>query len=238
MANTENNALQVQKQGFNALANAEFGELMAEELNGLELTFEKVKIPSGGGIVYEVPGADGEPDTVKDFKAVILYHHPLNCYYKTKYTGGSNPPDCGSFDGIAGIGDPGGKCKTCPLNQYESADEGKGKACKNRRRIYILREGDVFPMLLSLPTGSLKVFTKYVQLLITQNHSTNTVVTKFSLKKAINKGGIDFSQGVFALDRELTPDEKTAIQPLMEQVKEYAASVEFTVDADTGEVIS
>ena len=135
---------------------------MAEELNGLELTFEKVKIPSGGGIVYEVPGADGEPDTVKDFKAVILYHHPLNCYYKTKYTGGSNPPDCGSFDGIAGIGDPGGKCKTCPLNQYESADEGKGKACKNRRRIYILREGDVFPMLLSLPTGSLKVFTKYI----------------------------------------------------------------------------
>ena len=238
MANTENNALQVQNQGFNALANAEFGTLMAEELNGLELTFEKVKIPSGGGIVYEVPGAGGEPDTVKDFKAVILYHHPLNCYYKTKYTGGSNPPDCGSFDGIAGIGDPGGKCKTCPLNQYESADEGKGKACKNRRRIYILREGDVFPMLLSLPTGSLKVFTKYVQSLITLNRATNTVVTKFSLKKAVNSSKMDFSQGVFALDRDLTSEEKTAIQPLMEQVKEYAASVEFTVDADTGEVIS
>ena len=34
---------------------------------------------------------------VKEFSAVILYHHPVLQYYKEKYTGGSNPPDCGSF---------------------------------------------------------------------------------------------------------------------------------------------
>ena len=128
MANKENNALQMQNQGFAALANADFGELMSEELDGLELTFEKIKIPSGGTTVFEISDEDGESDSVKDFTAVILHHHPLNCYYKTKYTGGSNPPDCGSFDGIIGVGDPGGECKKCPLNQYESAEEGNGKA--------------------------------------------------------------------------------------------------------------
>ena len=29
----------------------------------------------------------------------ILYHHPIHSYYKDKFTGGSNPPDCGSMDG-------------------------------------------------------------------------------------------------------------------------------------------
>jgi hypothetical protein len=41
--------------------------------------------------------------------------------------------------------------------------ENGSKACKNRRRIYLLREGEAFPDLLSLPTGSLKPFTKYLQ---------------------------------------------------------------------------
>ena len=74
-----------------------------------DMSFERIKIPSAGSTVFEVPGENpGEPDTVKEFSAVILYHHPLYAYYKTKYTGGNQPPDCGSFDGITGEGDPGG----------------------------------------------------------------------------------------------------------------------------------
>jgi hypothetical protein len=237
MAN-ENNALVVQETGFLALADTDNGA-MTEELDGLELQFERIKIPSGGGIVFEVPGEDGEPDTVKDFSAVILYHHPLNCYYSTKYTGGSNPPDCGSFDGVIGVGNPGGECKKCPLNQYESADEGKGKACKNRRRIYVLRAGEVFPMLLSLPTGSLKTFTKYLQSQISKKRSSNSIITKFSLKKATNAGGIAYSQAVFMFDRVLTPEEQSAIKMLTEQVKSYAVNVGFediNIDSETGEV--
>jgi len=78
MANKKETALQTQ--GFNALANADFSELMSEELDGLELTFEKIKIPSGGTTVFEISGEDGDPDTVKEFSAVILHHHPLFCY--------------------------------------------------------------------------------------------------------------------------------------------------------------
>jgi hypothetical protein len=232
--------------GFLALAQADFAAMVSEETEGLDLTFDRIKIPSAGSTVFEVPGEEDDSDTVKEFSAVILHHHTLNCYYKTKYTGGNNPPDCGSFDGIIGIGTPGGECKSCPLNQFGSADEGKGKACKNRRRIYVLREGELFPLLLSLPTGSLKEFTKYIKKLLSKGKRANMVVTRFSLKKATSSGGVVYSQAQFAVDRALTPEEQALINAMTEQVKAYSTRVAFdaegatsemSVDPETGEVI-
>ena len=248
MANNKVTALaKAQNTGFLTLSNTDFGGMMADELEGLDLSFERIKIPSAGSTVFEVPGENDDTDTVKEFSAVILHHHTLNAYYKTKYTGGSNPPDCGSFDGVCGEGDPGGECKRCPLNQYGTAEEGKGKACKNRRRIYVLREGEVFPLLLSLPTGSLKEFTKYIKRLLSKGKKSNSVVTRFSLKKATNQGGVIYSQAQFVIDRILTPQEQKLIDALTEQVKAYsrkvafdaegASTVDFSIDAETGEVI-
>ena len=233
--------------GFLQVANFNMSETIAEELAGLDLTFDRIKIPSGGGTVYEVPGEDSdEPDTVKEFCAVILNHHPVFSYYKEKYTGGSNPPDCGSMDGISGVGSPGGNCTRCPLNQFGSA-ENNGKACKNRRRIYLLREGEVFPLILSLPTGSIKEFTKYIQRLVSKSKKSYGVVTKFALKKASSNSGIAFSQATFSIDRVLTDEEIAAIRPLSEQVKAMSQKVGYevdetsqavvNVDPETGEVI-
>ena len=248
MANNKETALAKAQNttGFMTLANADIGGMRADELEGLDLSFEKIKIPSAGSTVFEVPGENDDTDTVKEFSAVILHHHTLNCYYKTKYTGGSNPPDCGSFDGIIGEGDPGGECKRCPLNQFGTGENGS-KACKNRRRIYVLREGEVFPLLLSLPTGSLKEFTKFIRRLLSKGKKSNSVVTRFSLKKATNQGGVVYSQAQFAIDRVLTPQEQKLINALTEQVKAYSKRVAFdaegspnidiSVDDETGEII-
>jgi hypothetical protein len=242
-------ALEVQKSGYLQLADFNMNEAMAEELDGLDGGFERIKIPSAGSTVFEVPGENpNEPDAVKEFSAVILYHHPLFAYYKDKYTGGSNPPDCGSFDGVIGEGDPGGNCAKCPYNQFGSGENGS-KACKNRRRIYVLREGEIFPLLLSLPTGSLKEFSRYIKRLLSKGKKSNSVVTRFSLKKAVNSGGIAYSQAQFAVDRNLTAEEYALISRLSEQVKAYSkhigyevdsgaeAADELNVDPETGEVI-
>jgi hypothetical protein len=243
-------ALEVQKSGYLQLADFNMNEAMAEELDGLDGGFERIKIPSAGSTVFEVPGENpNEPDAVKEFSAVILYHHPLFAYYKDKYTGGSNPPDCGSFDGVIGEGDPGGNCAKCPYNQFGSGENGS-KACKNRRRIYVLREGEIFPLLLSLPTGSLKEFSRYIKRLLSKGKKSNSVVTRFSLKKAVNSGGIAYSQAQFAVDRNLTAEEYALVSKLSEQVKAYskhigyevdsgaeAAADELNVDPETGEVI-
>jgi hypothetical protein len=241
-------------QGFLALANTDFAAMVSEETEGLDLSFDKIKIPSAGSTVFEVPGEEDDTDTVKEFSAVILHNHTLNCYYKTKYTGGNNPPDCGSFDGIMGEGDPGGECKSCPFNQFGSAppdvageENGKGKACKNRRRIYVLRENEIFPLLLSLPTGSLKEFTKYIKKLLSKGKRANMVVTRFTLKKATSSGGVVYSQAQFTVDRPLSPQEQPLINDMTAQVKAYSTRVAFDaegtpnidimVDEETGEIL-
>ncbi len=234
--------------GFAMLANAGALGSVSEDLAGLELTFDRIKIPAGGSTAFEIPDGDGDDTTmVKDITGVILLHHPAYAYYTEKYAGGSNPPDCGSFDGVAGVGNPGGSCSKCMYNQFGSGD-GQSKACKNRRMIYILMEGEIFPMVLSLPTGSLKEFTKYLKRQLSKGRKLNQIVTKISLKKATSGSGIAFSQAVFAFDRVLRPEEKTAITAVTESVKAYAAnltSADFVaveedvpfVDAPTGEVM-
>ena len=87
------------------------------------------------------------------------------------------------------------------------------------------REGEVLPTMLSLPTGSLGEFSKYVMRLLSKGRKTNGVVTKFTLKKAQNSGGINYSQAVFAVDRVLTDAELESIVPMSEQVKALANKV-------------
>lgn len=209
-------------------AEANLGEIFAEEMDGLTPSFERIKIPAGGGLAYEVPGDDHDsPDSVKEFKAVILYHHPISCYYKEEYTGGNNPPDCGSMDGKFGIEAESGEIKSCADCEYNKFGSGKNgaKACKQKRRIYLLREGEALPTILSLPTGSLGEFSKYVMRLLSKGKKTNAVVTKFTLKKAQNSGGINYSQAVFAVDRQLTAEEHQSILAMSEQVKVLASGV-------------
>ncbi len=53
-------------------AGVNLGDFFADELDGLTPSFERIKIPAGGGLAFEVPGNDPEsPDSVKEFKAVI-----------------------------------------------------------------------------------------------------------------------------------------------------------------------
>lgn len=236
--------------GFMVLKENNLADIISEEMAGLNVAFERVKIPAGGGLAYELPGDDTDnPDTVKEFSAVILYNHPLNAYYKTKYTGGSNPPDCGSFDGVHGSGDPGGECAKCPFNVFGTGENGS-KACKNKRRLYLLREGEIFPIILTLPTGSLKDFTRYMVSLVGKGIRPSQVVTRFSLKRAVSKSTLTYSQAQFAVDRRLTPEECKLVAALAEQVKALSTQVgyeeeeepedkdnPFIVDPETGEIL-
>ena len=145
----------------------DMGQAMAEEMDGLQLSFPRIKIPSGGGLAFEVPGDDPEnPDAVKEVVGVIVDHHPVNAYWADKYAGANNPPDCSSMDGKVGIDADGNRkpCNSCQYNQWGSAEDGRGKACKNMHRVYILREGEMLPLLLTLPPTSLKNLSDYLGL--------------------------------------------------------------------------
>ena len=68
-------------------------------------------------------------------------------------------------------------CSVCPLNQFGSADNGKGKACKNSRLVAVTpvpngdEQGDLPIWVMSIPPASIKAFDAYVQTISTK-HST------------------------------------------------------------------
>lgn len=192
-----------------------------EEIANLDAGLERIKIPAGGGTSFEFPNLENAEETVsvKEFSAVILSHHLFSAYYKEKYSGQNGAPDCMSFDGI--VGDTGEVCRTCEHNKFGSSENG-GKACKTKEQLYILREGDIFPMEITLPTGSIKGFHSYVRRLLYGGKKSSMVVTKFSLKKAVNKTGIAYSQVDFAAQRDLQEAELKDIRNLIEKMKIFA----------------
>lgn len=226
---TKNEMIPAENGGFLTEA-INLSDLFSEELDGLRPTFDRIKVPAGGGLAYEVPGDDPDsPDSVKEFLGCIVYHHPIHSYYKEKFNGGNNPPDCASINGKIGIVAATGECKDCakcPLGKFGSGENG-GMACKQKRRLYILREGEMLPIIMTLPTGSLKEFTKYVTRLVAKGQHANDVVTKFSLKKVQNSTGIAYSQIVCSVDRVLSPAEKANITAMSSQVKALASTMTF-----------
>jgi len=244
MSKKNNPAESMIQSGYAALATSSLMDDLAEDLTGLSLKYDRVKIPSALSPMFEVPGEDGESEMVKELRGVIVLQHPANSYYRDAYAGGSNPPDCGSYDGL--VGSTGQECAACPYNRFGSGD-GQAKACKNKRLLYILPEGELFPQLFALPTGSLRPFTDYLKRQLSKGRRLNQIVTKITLKRASNAGGIAYSQCVFTCERVLDPAEQAAIAPVIEQAKTYAAGLTVMqmrqyedaplTDPATGEVI-
>lgn len=224
----------IEPAGYLMLREFDFNEAVASEMEGLNAVFDRIKMPSGDTTVFQIPSEDpDEPELVKDFSAVILYHHPIRAYFKEKYTGAITPPDCGSLNAVEGFGNPGGMCESCIYNAFGTG-ENNSKACKERRRLYLLREGELFPIMLSLPTGSLKEFSRYVMRCLSKGHKTNSIVTRISLARAVNKGGIAYAKAMFRMERRLTEEEMPLIARLSEQIKEISQKVGFE-EADASE---
>lgn len=214
---------------FNLPAQADLGDV-ADEMEGLVLDFDRIRIPSGGGLAFELPGDEPDnPELVKEIVGVIVDHYPINAYWRDKYAGQNNPPDCSSLDGKVGTG--GVLCKTCPNNQFGSGDDGSGKACKNMRRIYILTEHNAFPYLLTLPPTSIRPFSDYLaKRVIGKGLRSYGVVTKITLRKAVSKSGITYSQAAFSLVGVLSPEQTAQMAQQAAKWKQVTRAVAIQND--------
>lgn len=213
--------------------------VIMEELEGLELTFDRVKIPSGGGLAFEIPVDDDEVDTVKEIVGVVLDHHRVNAFWPASFSGQGQAPACASMDGKTGVATPGApvawagraqSCAECPLNQWGSDEAGSGgKACKNMHRIYIVRQGDVFPLLLTLPPTSIRNWANYLaKRVLARGLRPYQVVTKITLKKEQNRSGITYSQAVFKLVGVLNEQLQEQMARLSQDIKRVTRGVSIT----------
>lgn len=210
----------------------ETSEIIAENMEGLgTFRFEKIKMPAGGGIAFEVQDENGEPDPVKELRGVLLDKFLFRAWYEKSFDEkGADDigiPDCFSEDGVTGTGFanedgytiiPAGQiCEKCPKGQWGSSRKGgRGKDCSDKIRLHILMEGEAFPRYIDAPPTSLANFKQYIKLLSNKAKSFYGVVTSLRLEKAKSDGGIDYSKVVFARAADLTDDERAAIKGLIQ----------------------
>ena len=178
-----------------AVASSDFtNEELAEDYDGLQPSFQRIKIPGGGAIQFEVPGDNpDDPDFSKTIEGIIIYNHQTGVYWPdgAEYDDEVTPL-CSSVDGKTGYGTPGGACSLCPMNKYgtgtdKNGNPSKGKACKNMRHLYILRSGEYMPFILALPPTSLRPFSDFINAaFISRRRPVWSSVVQIGLKRVEN----------------------------------------------------
>jgi hypothetical protein len=114
--------------------------------------FKQVKI------MRESPRFEVDGQVVNAVQGHVVFVHKANQYYSKKYDGSKVPPDCYSIDGDTPSGGNAMMdcpCKPCPHNQWGSAAEGQGKACRNTMRVFLVLDHDPMPYVLKVPPTSL-----------------------------------------------------------------------------------
>jgi len=198
---------------------------------------------------------DDDAATTKELRMVILAWNDGKGWWPYKFgqeVDGDKRPKCRSNDTIFGHGDPlsnfnrkelqlieegklerivsnaqgGIVCETCPHNQFGTAEEGDGKACRDMRFFIVMLENGTLPVVLRAPATSIRGMKDYFKRLTSNRFQYHQVMTSFTLRREM--GGPNKNIAYSAIEakaiRPLTEEEKVAalsyhneFQPLLEE---------------------
>lgn len=200
----------------------ELGDIMSRKIFGV------VTIAGGGAGVFKVlePGAEEPTSGVQSIDCVILASHLINVRWGHDYGAREEGerPACRSMDGKTGVELETGEthdCDACPYNQF--TEDGGRKACTNKRQLYIMREGDLLPVLFALPPSALKAYDSYrVQATLTLRTPMSALLTRITLKSKKSGNGTEYSSPVFTAIGKLPLEESKRMTAFARQIMEAA----------------
>lgn len=157
--------------------------------------------------------------------AVLVGAAPAKGVAKVYYAGAYNPdeqlpPDCSSSDGVrpdSWVATPQSEtCATCPHNAWGSSSRGKGKACRDIKRVFVLpanqiRDGLVFSLV--VPPTSLKHLSAYAKELKAHGVAPQYVVTQLAFADS------EYPELLFRFARFLTEEEIEYLEARREDVE-------------------
>ena len=174
---------------------AEIADIVRQNLGGGSISqfdLDRVTVPPGGGSHFMVPSLQGE-DPAKEICGVVIYWKETRAWWKNE---DDERPACSSQDCLNGY-NPEEKaaklCNQCPMSQFESSDKGRGQACKLSRHLFLVRETDFLPFVLSLPPTSIANCRKFFMRLASKGGLYSSVVTKFTLEPRESAGKQKYS---------------------------------------------
>lgn len=229
-------ALAKQEAPVYAITHGDTGAIVAtirENLGGEDLTprdLDRIKVPSGGGSAFEIPSIDGT-EPAKEFEGIVIHWKTTRGYWRDKDSTGT-PPDCYSDDGTHGAGVPGGSCDGCFFNKFgsrgldphtatpEELRDAKGpKGCAEKRLLFVVRPGELLPMVVSFPATSIPDVKKLFLRLSSRSLSYSSVVMRFALREGKNAAGNKYSIIVPSVVRILEDDERLAIRAYSDAIR-------------------
>lgn len=200
-----------------------------------EFDIDRVRLPTGGGTTWEVPTLAGVTST-QEIEGIIIAWFNRRAYWSGEYSGGNEPPQCSSLDGIVGVGEPGGDCASCPFAQFGSSTNPQSpnaQACKQVRQLFVLTPENMLPTVITLPATSLKPIRSYMFRLTSASIPHTGIITKFSLEKDKSATGFDYAKVVLTAGDRLSPDARERVQnyaralmPSFQRVQVIATDVE------------
>ncbi len=218
--------------------------LLDQELNNMMQMDGFDYRPGKIGIMHrekKFVGTDGQ--TSSSIKGVVVYFHKARGYWQEE---GQQIPTCSSMDGKTGSlrldNDTTEQrtCVKCPYNVFGSDPKGgAGKACKEMRRLFLVEEDSILPVILNIPPTSLRAFDQYMSGLLSKKKAPIAYYTVFRLEGA--KGaGFDYSKVAFELGEQLPHAKILELLQMRDQVVAAAAKIGIEADdyMNEGETLS
>lgn len=148
-------------------------------------------------------------------------------------------------------------CATCPMNQWGSEHQrrggaGKGKGCKELRRLLLLIDGWAMPAIMALPPTSIKAWDNYCSALASKRGAYFAVKTKFALDSAKAQGGETYNIVQVSVDSPIKDVESLRlVSEIRRQYRELVSQMPVvaedydtasangtaTIDPATGEIV-
>ncbi len=186
----------------------QLGEESRENIKGVQPRLPKMAMPTGRGKEFNIEQQADEDLETKEVVGVILYQTASNAWWESSFGAGDAViPDCASHDGVRPSSQypdvQNDTCAGCKHNRFRSARDPEGnvlpgKACRNVKRVVILRADDpTIPCLLTVPPASLKAFDDYMISLTKKKRPYYTVATSFAIETEKNKQGVEYPHIIF-----------------------------------------
>ena len=122
-------------------------------------------------------------------------------------------------------------CLTCPFNQWDSGKGGRGKACKEMRRLLIMPDDSQIPAIMSIPPTSVLNWDNYNSGLQSRvpKEAYFSVHTIIAAEKTTNPEGIVYSKVVFRTDGPLP---EVNLRQVLAIRKQYESLVGQQIEAE------
>lgn len=192
-----------QKSDLFPVSTEEVREIFDANLGGQDVgpqDLDVITFPTGGMTRWQIPML-GEEEIKEVIDCVVVHHHTARAYWEDSLEdgGGGNPPDCRSPDGKVGIGNPGGKCPKCPMQEWGPDDEPP--ECRVMKLIYLMEVNDEtgevednIPMILRVPRTSVQEWRNFLLRAARKNIPFYGMVIRFGLEKDQNQDGIEYAR--------------------------------------------